>query len=253
MEKERENTTSLINKAINVSFKFEALMDSIDFNSYLPEDEDQPDINNSLKYKTYSSRVEKAHNSCENIIEEIPEEIKNIKQSDVSQMKDENLAQYLIYRLFEAKKIRLEGRKQIKREDEVKKYIQAAHLLHEGFVSIPIDDFLEKVGNSIYKKHNWAKVLYYNELAICYSGLVKSSMSLGYAEESIYLLEILYPELKNLENPANDENPVDDNDNFNKLINELNGDYPSPSHIIIKLYTIQPTMRVPYRKKIHLR
>ena len=45
---------------------------------------------------------------------------------------------------------------------------------------------------------NWAKVLYYNELAICYSGLARSSMSLGYAELSISLLEELYPQLKKI-------------------------------------------------------
>lgn len=201
MAKKRTGLNQLIKNAIDASIKFEELMDSIDFNSYLSEKDEDDEVKKTNEYQEYNRRVKKANKYCENIIQDIPEEIKNMKSFDVSSDNGKDkLAQFLIYKLFEVKKIRLEARKQTKRKEEKNKYIKATHELHVNFDFIPEQYFYNnQKGTALLKKFNWAKVLFYNEMAICYSGLTKSSMSIGYAELSYSLLEELYPELKNIE------------------------------------------------------
>ena len=225
MDKKGDDITSLIKKAIDASTKFEALMDSIDFNSYLPEEEEKAEIKKTNRYHAYRNMLKKAFKSCQDVVEEIPDEREEITLKESSDPK--KLAPYLIYQLFKAKEIRLEGREQTTREDEKKKYIKAKYKLHKAFISIPLENFYGKVENRIYNKNNWAKVLYYNEMAICHSGLTESSMSLGYAEQSISILEELHPVLENIENMKVD--------NWRSKI-ETKGESLSFS-LIIKLYT----------------
>ena len=207
MAKKRTELNQLIKNAIDASIKFEELMDSIDFNSYLSEKDEDNEVKKTNEYQEYNRRVKEANEYCENIIADIPEEIKNMRSFDVSSDNGKNkLAQFLIYKLFEVKKIRLEARKQTKREEEKNKYIKATHELHMNFDFIPEQYFYNnQKGAALSENFNWAKVLFYNEMAICYSGLTKSSMSLGYAELSYSLLEELYPELKNIEELKNEE------------------------------------------------
>lgn len=186
MAKRGNDINQLIKEAIDASVEFEALMDSTDFNSYLEEEKEEPAVMQTERYKKYKSKVEEACESCENIIK---------RSSD-----ENNLAQSLIVKLFEAKKIRLEARKQTKWEEEKNKYIKAIHKLHKAFDSIQEENFhRNQKDKKLLESFNWAKVLFYNEMAICYSGLIKSSMSLGYADLSSSLLEELYPKLKNIE------------------------------------------------------
>ncbi len=199
MAKRRNDINQLIKKAIDASIEFEELMDSIDFNSYLEEEKEEPAVMQTERYKKYKSKIEEACESCENIIKKIPEEIRNIDPLKLSSDKNK-LAQFLIYQLFKAKRIRLEARKQTNWEKERNEYINATHKLHKAFDSIPEKNFYyNQKGKILTENFNWAKVLFYNEMAICYSGLTKSSMSLGYAELSNSLLEELYPKLKNIE------------------------------------------------------
>jgi len=184
--KKSNEINQLIKEAIDVSIDFEALMDSIDFNSYLEEEKKDTAVMQTERYKKYKSKVEEARESCENIIKKIPEEIRNIDS--------------LISKLFEAKKIRLEGRKQTNREKERNEYIKATHKLHKDFDSIQEENFYcNQKDKKLLENFNWAKVLFYNEMAICYSGLTESSMSLGYAELSSSLQVELNPKLKNIE------------------------------------------------------
>jgi hypothetical protein len=238
----------LIIDAIGASLKFEKVMDSIDFNSYLPGDRNNNNIKGSQLYMNYRNMVQEASNICKVIIQDrdIPEEIKHKDYQPQSKEKDnDKIGFYLIYHLFKAKRIRIKANRQIKREKEEKYYMISTHNLHKAFDHIPIPKenlYYFQKGISSLEDYNWIKVLYYNELAICYSGLAKSSMSLGYAEESIYLLEILYPELKNLE------------DQFDKFIDKAKDKekilHPSDSDII-KLYTFALYNKGEAKKLLH--
>ncbi|MBU4349370.1 MBL fold metallo-hydrolase [bacterium] len=201
MSNNQNNINNLIEKANSASLQFETIMDSIDFNSYLLEDQKNGEVKDNPLYKNYIGMVEKASNICKDIIQDIPSNITKINVPNPEKQKE--MEYYLIYHLFKAKRIRIIVKQQIEREKEKKYYIISTHNLHKAFNHIPKKYFYcSQKGKNLLKSYNWAKVLFYNELAICYSGLAKSSMSLGYAEESISLLEELYSKLKNLENPA---------------------------------------------------
>lgn len=218
----------LIVKAIVASIEFDAKMNSIDFNSYLLKEEDE--VTKTKGYIEYERKLTEATGYCDNIINEIDKKKKNNKSPDVLSDKD---VYDLISHLFEAKQIRLEGRKQL-RQKEKRKYIDCAHRLHRAFDIIQEKFYNKQKGKSLTDNFNWAKVLYYNEMSICYSGLAESSMSLGYAEESIFLMEELYPELKNLEKRTEDGG----GDGFKKLEDRCKGkEDPLSSSHIIKLYT----------------
>ncbi|MCJ7446548.1 MAG: MBL fold metallo-hydrolase [Bacteroidales bacterium] len=189
----------LLVKAIDASLTFEAIMDSIDFNSYLPENDENPKVKDTPEYKNYKKLLDKAKKCCNNAVgyldSALVEKIKDIEVNDNSffvpnKDNEKEVSQTLIYHLYEAKKTRVKACCQVKREDEVNDYTDSIHRLHKSLDYIPIKNFLTpSQGPSLANNYDWAKVLYYNELAICYSGLAKSSMSLGYAEESISLLE----------------------------------------------------------------
>lgn len=199
MTENGNDMNGFIHEAIDASIAFEALMDSIDFNSYLLEDQEVDSVKETARYQTYKNMIDKASKCCEDIIKKIHNKIKDSPFQP--NLKDEDaLGQHLIYQLFEAKKTRLEARQQVRREKEKRKYIECTHILHKAFDSIPKEKFYDmQKGNGLIDNCNWAKVLYYNEMAICYSGLAESSMSLGYSERSISLLKEIYPKIDSLE------------------------------------------------------
>ncbi len=196
MAKNKNDMNTLIKNAIEASIDFELLMDSIDFNSYLEEEVDK-EVRTSKAYVSYIEKTEKASKCLDKILNKIDV---NVKEASFIPYDDRSRTQHLIFTLFEMKSIRLQARKSGRKEEE-KLYIDATHGLHKAFDQIELEHFKCSLkGKNLAKDYNWAKVLYYNELAICYSGLAKSSMSLGYAEQSISILEKLYAGLKDLEN-----------------------------------------------------
>ena len=237
MGNSKNNLSNFIIKAIDKSIEFEQIMDSIDFNSYLPEEKDD-DIKSSSLYKNYIEKLGNASNICKGIIS-ISEIEKRESDHNNQYVKDKELCSLLIENLFEVKEKRIETRKQT-REMEEKYYIENTYKLHTAFLKIPEKDWSYSYGDKnledkdLLDDYSWAKILYYNELAICYSGLIKSSMSLGYAEESIFILEKLYSDLKSIENPADDTSES----GFNNLIKKFkrNNNFLTVSHVI-KLYT----------------
>ena len=197
MTKNENDINSLINKAIDASIEFEGIIDSIDFNSYLPGEQEDEKVKKSSKYKSYYK--DKIDNALASL---------NVEENKQSNPNDEyKFIKKLIDELFNAKKIRLDGRQQVEWKEETKRYDECTCLLHSNLDSIHLQE--EKFNdirkdNETTDRFNIIRVLYYNELAICYSGFKKSSMSLGYAEESIALLEKLYSGLKNFEKPTGD-------------------------------------------------
>jgi hypothetical protein len=212
-----EISNELIVHAIEASISFEALMDTIDFNSYLPNEKNNNKTYKIPLYKDYLDSIKLASRIC------------NTKFSEDS----DKLSHYLVKKLFEGKKKRLEDRKQVNFDDEKKILIDATNLLQEASLRIQ-DKNIQKPPNSIIDNNILIKVLYFNELSICYSGLIKSTMSLGYAQESLGLLEKFYPEMEFLENP-NNECEKDNLGSFLKRFNEME-DNILPSHIL-NLYT----------------
>jgi len=82
----------LINEAIDASIEFEALMDSIDFNSYLLEANEKIEVNETSFKKQYDSMIQEACKIADDIIKK-PE------------------TNSIILQLFNIKKERLEARK----------------------------------------------------------------------------------------------------------------------------------------------
>jgi len=161
-------------------------MDSIDFNSYL-ETEIDGLIIESQEYNDYLRNFSKASEILDRIQDKIGKKKFNSKKE---------LPLLLIYELFEAKRLRLEARKQSTRKGEINKYLEEIHNLHKNFSYIAKDYFYDNQKDKTRdENYNWAKLLFYNEFAICYSGVAESSISLGYAERSIALLKELSPKV----------------------------------------------------------
>lgn len=211
MRKNQNNINDLIKEAINASIEFDALMDRIDFNSYLPNDDKniKPNSPDYQKYKNYKNLVDQVEKLCDDVISSLSEElVLKIKEKENNgnpfipyPTKKIDMTQCLVFQLFETKKTRLEGRKHLRKE-EIRKYIESAHRLHQAFDCIPKTEFYDTSRKRfLFNNYNWAKVLYYNEMSICYSGLAESSMSLGYAEAAILILK----EIKKNEN-SDDKN-----------------------------------------------
>lgn len=166
----------LINELFKANIEFEAIMDSVDFNSYLPEDANKDRITKTPQYPVYINKLDVARNIVSNTLKMLP--------------KTDFYNQF-----FGAKKKRLEARIQPDRKEEEYAYTEAIKLLESAFVKIDLKDFREDPKGDVYKKSNWAKLLLYNELSICHSGLAESSISLGYAERAISLLKKIYPKV----------------------------------------------------------
>ncbi len=201
-----------IKQAIGATLEFEKLMDSIDFNSYLAKKEEKIRKNGPgwKLYDNYLSNIQEAEDVC----------MKFTKQENTLP------TEFIIRDLFKAKKTRLDARQESRRETEKEKYNDAIHCMQQAFSDLKAS----LKGKCLIKNNNWAKVLYFNELAICYSGLTESSMSLGYSGQSISMLEELYPELKKIEKWKNPERSQ-----FKSKI-EKKEEYLSDSQII-NLYT----------------
>ena len=214
-------------------------MDSIDFNSYL--DSEKGIINNSSGYDTYIKKSSEASDFIKKILDQIDEETRNCKPDPG---KEQEFTKWLIFELFIAKRIRLDARK-MSRKNEQNNYISATNKLQIAFDKIPESCFKGDLKDqNIISSYNFAKVLYYNELAICYSGLVKSSMSLGYAEQSIWLLEKLYQEIKNIDIKTKNE--------WKSLRTKIeNDESPLTFSQIISLYTFALYNRGEAQRLLH--
>ena len=241
----------LMKKAIKASIDFEALMDSIDFDSNIPLIT-KPDGGRELKNSnTYSKTPQEAQNITNVIITQLKEieDIKGRMEEDyplnlvkILIEKKEVLSEsdklkkgftyyhyeYLVWQLFIAKKVRIDGRMQVNRKKEVEYYQRAKQILNSAFSTIEQRYFIYSLKKKkLNDQYNWVKILYYNELSICYSGLAESSMSLGYAEESCSLLTTLFPYLKNLEGSAK----------IDKIKTSSNKDYSVLTNQTLDLYT----------------
>lgn len=215
----------IIENAIKASFAFENIMDTIDFNSFLLDAKSRPSKTDSpMNYKIYVNKTYHAFDICKETIntlkdieaiiqsvipkdshnhlnyfiwqlfEEKKVALKDLEFTEQVSKKTDYINQYLIWRLFEAKKQRLEGRKQTNRTVEIEKYDLAKQLLNTALDSIPLKSDLNNQNKiKLAEDFNWAKILFYNELAICYSGLAESSLSLGYSERTLSLLKEIYP------------------------------------------------------------
>lgn len=202
-------------------------MDSIDFNSYLDPEIDA--IKKNEGYILYIKQTETASKTLDKILNKIDGAV-NKKAFKLDPENKYELTQWLVLKLFEAKKERLIAKILIGKNEQ-NQYYSVTNKLYLAFDKIPERHFKGTLkGQSFLKSFHWAKILYYNELAICYSGLIKSSMSLGYAEQSISLLEGLHFKLKNIENENVDEREKI----LEKIETEEN---PLKFHRIIKLYT----------------
>lgn len=177
MSKKKVTRESLINTAIDASTDFEKYMESIDFNSYLLDDEEKIEISATSRFKTYNEQIRKAK-------KEIDKGLGIVWENDI------------ITNLFNAKAIRLKARQLPDRKEEKNRLFDAISELNKALTIITPENFKDGAGSNIYKKQNWAKVLLYNEMAICYSGLVESSISLGYADRSTRLLKNLISKME---------------------------------------------------------
>jgi len=177
MNENNYNINTLIVKAINASIEFEELMEKIDFNSWF-EDTDEKMLTNRYDknaFKQYTKRVKEAEKICKRFI--------------LDKNSEKEFVEGLLQDLFKAKLNRLEARRASELDIEKNKYIEGVNTLHLALNRIPLE-YLQKSSDDDRKKdYDLLMILLYNDLSICYSGLKNSSMSRGYAEESIKLIE----------------------------------------------------------------
>jgi len=223
MTKNENDINSLINKAIDASFKFEKKMDQIDFDSYLYQESTRGNFETYIKenFNYIQNKINILSKAKETILEILKniqiakQQARNTDQYDKQvekatkaltdiigkTIKRNGIDALVLCFLFIAKYLRLEARKQTIREPEKQLFICATHILHKAFDQLPLENFTDEIEKKKFKEeYNWAKVLIYNELSICYSGLTKSSMSHGYAMQTIALMEKLFPPLKAVKN-----------------------------------------------------
>jgi hypothetical protein len=208
MINETDELCKVIIQTIESSLSFENIMDNIDFNSYLPRDKNNKRISSSDRYKDYTDKINAALEICE---------IEPIRTGD-------KLINSSITNLINCKKKRLGGRLKVKPEEEKRILEKNSFLLQSVLNRIQHKNTNGAIAPYLF----WLKILYFNEIAICYSGLVKSSLSLGYSEESLLLIENACPKLKNIENTSACE------DNITKL--KIKDDIKIPLSHIINLY-----------------
>jgi tetratricopeptide (TPR) repeat protein len=150
-------------------------MDSIDFSSWdEKEDKTNPLCEFDRKfYDHYCEQVKCAKNICIQFKSELKGDINTETLND----------------LFCAKLDRLKARRSFEPDDIRNKYIDSAYSLQKALNHISLDHF-KKSSQSLRKKDlDWLLILLYNDLSICYSGLKNSSLSRGYAEQSIELIK----------------------------------------------------------------
>lgn len=177
MGKKVNDINGLINKAIDDSIKFEALMDSTDFDSWLEDDSSDrlKEIGQEITpFENFKKNKEKLRNICLQMQQKGTNELP--KNEDKS-----SLERYLIYQLFEAKIKRLDAKISSKSEAERDNYKEALHLLFAALNHLQILEIDES-------ERYW-RIFFYNDLSICYAGLRNSSISRGYAEEARRIIE----------------------------------------------------------------
>ena len=172
-----ECTKEQVNIIFEKNFNFEEILDSVDFNSYLPRDKRSRFISETCQYHAYIKNINAAEKIIFDSLQLVPASFCN--------------------KFFNAKKWRLDARKQSDRKKEKQCWTKAVKLLNDVLSKIVSSDSKVDKGNlhgNIYDENTWAKILLYNELSICYSGLPESSISLGYAERAIGLLKKILPD-----------------------------------------------------------
>lgn len=179
---EKENDIKgLINEAIDASIKFEALMDKTDFDSWLEDD--------SIAKLESIGQVVAPFENFEEKVKELRKICKEMKQKGTNELPKSgdksSLEKYLIYNLFEAKIKRLDARISIDSKMETDNYKEALDVLLASlsYLKISDKDEVSDINNKLWR------ILFYNDLSICYSGLRNSSMSQGYAEETRKIIE----------------------------------------------------------------
>lgn len=185
---------SLINEAIDASIKFEVLMEKIDFDSWF-EEKDNKDLTSEFDkqaYDKYKEWVKEVKGLCEGFINPDYEKC----STDANEV---NFVESSTHSLFKAKLCRLEARRASDPTNEEKKYIEGSNILNIALSRIPLRYLQEQEEGTKKEYYDLLKILFYNDLSICYSGLKNSSLSRGYAEESIKLIELDkdYKEFKN--------------------------------------------------------
>lgn len=164
-------------EVINVSNKYEEIMDKTDFDSWLKTDTEQKLDLDYPEQNIHPFRIFK-----DNIAE-----LKKIlqKKSTLNEELDETNPNFskekdLIDRFFIAKETRLEARLNY---DDEETYQKLRSGLFDSINVLQPMDF-----DSFPNKTYWL-VLFNNELSICYAGLRNSSLSRGYAEEARKIIE----------------------------------------------------------------
>ncbi len=186
--------SKLISDAICESIEFEKLMDQIDFESWIekvdPHDkfEDTTDNLESQADKealnNYKLLTDRAKGKCQIFIDPSLD-----KLSEEAIVKSEELLiKYLVHCLFSAKLNRLDARRSSSPYFEQNKYVDATAALNKAFARIPPECLKKPRDGDRNKKFDLLLVLLYNDLSICYSGFKNSSISRGFAEESIRIL-----------------------------------------------------------------
>lgn len=172
MVEKKNYMKKLIENAINASIDFEALMDSIDFDSWLDND-----TCDGLKKEGQDISPFKNYKNGKNELEQICKRM----MSEGDRVGDKSLAldKDLIHQLFEAKHERLNARTSSNKEDEERLYKKSLQILHIA---------LNKIQKSNIDNVYW-NILLFNDLSICYAGLENSSISRGYAEEARKIIE----------------------------------------------------------------
>lgn len=152
-------------------------MEKIDFNSWV-EDTDEKILTNQYDKKAfeqYTKRVKEAEKICKRFI--------------LDKNSEKEFVEGLLQDLFNAKLNRLEARRASEPDIEKNKYIEGANTLNLALNRIPLE-YLQKPSEDDRKKdYDLLMILLYNDLSICYSGIKNSSLSRGYAEQSIELIE----------------------------------------------------------------
>jgi len=188
--------TDYINNAIDASIEFEKLMEQIDFNSWCEKIDNAekvtPDTMATFKnqfdkkaFEKYRTLVKDAEGRCSNFIND--DLYKTLPLDDSGDKT--HFVKSLIHYLFKAKLNRLEARRTFTPNIERNKYIEAANRLNVALNRIPLNYLKRPLSGHRKKDYDLLIILFYNDLSICYAGFKNSSMSRGFAEESIKLLE----------------------------------------------------------------
>ena len=174
---------TLINKVIDASIKFEALMDSTDFDSWLENDSIAV-----LKKKGQEVTPFKNFNENKKALRNICSQIGGKRTNEfLKGGENSSLEKYLTCTLFKAKIKRLNARISSDSEIERSNYEKILPLL---FVAL---NRLQKLKDDLTQQRKidekYWHIVFYNELSICYAGLGNSSISRGYAEEAKKIIE----------------------------------------------------------------